>query len=144
MPQFNVDFSEAVEIQLIPVGWYHVRIEKAEPKSASTGNPIVSVLLRVVGGEYDQQPLFHNWPMSGDGAGITKGALRIFLSDDAAETRTSFSTDELIGAEAMARVVHKVWAEERGGDGERRNNITQYKQLEYGEGESGIEGLFTA
>ncbi len=140
---FDVDFSEAVERRLVPVDWYRVRIERLERKQASTGTPMMVVLLRIVGGEHDGQPLFHNWMLDGKGAGITKAAIRAFLGDETADGQTRFSTSDLNGAEAVARVTHRVWAEEAGGDGELQNNISRYKAISYGEGEE-LAGLFNA
>jgi hypothetical protein len=141
--EFSVDFSEAVERRLLPTDWYRVRVDSLEiKKSKKSGTPMASILLRVVGGPYDQQPLFTNWMLAGVGAGITKGGIRAFLGDVAVE-RTSFSKTDLLGAQAIARVVQEVWAEEEGGDGELQNRVSKYKAVEYTVEEGTVEGLFS-
>lgn len=140
---FVVDFSESVERKLLPKGWYRVRIERIQPKTASTGTPMETVMARVIGGEYDQQVVFQNWPKTGRGAGITKSAIRAILGDAAADGQTRFSREDFIGIEAMVYVTQHVYAVEDGGDGKLRSNVSSWAAIEVAEDDEGnIKGLF--
>jgi hypothetical protein len=144
MSEIVVDFSEAVERQLLAPDWYRVRIESIEQKTSSSGKPMLSVMLRVSEGQYAEQALFTNWMLAGKGAGITKGAFRAFLGDEVVDSGQSrYTLSDFEGAEAMARVTNRVWKEEDGGDGEMQNRVSRYKPLEFHIDEGEVEGLFT-
>lgn len=130
MPAFNFDDSEAVERQLLPPDWYTLEVESVTPKEAQTGRKMISVLFRVVDGDFEKQPLFQNFMLSGQAGGLTKSFLRAATGDPSGGSRTS---EELIGCRVQARLIQKVWKEEDGGDGELQNNIVKFRSVDFDE-----------
>ena len=138
------DFSEGIERVVVPVDWYQVRIANVEAKTSQSGNPMLSVMLRITGGVHADVPLFTNWMLKGKGSGILKGALRAFMGDDAvAETKGRIVPSELVGLVAEARVTQKVWTVEDGGDGEIQNRISKFRPATFVDGDGEVAGLFT-
>lgn len=126
-PSFAFDDSEAVEQRLVPVDWYEVEIESAEPKEASTGKRMLTVMFRIVDGEYEGQTLFNSFMLEGRAGGITKAFLRAVTGDASGGSR---STEELVGCRLRVRVIQKPWKVEDGGDGELQNRIVKYNPTE--------------
>jgi hypothetical protein len=123
MVKISVDFSEAVELTLVPKGKYSVVVSSAEAKDASTGTRMLVLTLEVTDGEHKGVKLMDNLMLEGKGADRTKQALKALLGDTPAE---DFDTDDLIGAVAEVFITHRVWEESDGGDGEERARITKY------------------
>lgn len=126
MPSFSADFSEAVEFRLIDRGWYHVRVQAVEVGEAkSSGNPRLRAVLKILAGEETGVLVSVNWPLTGRGAGITKGVFRALLGT----SEEVSNTDDLIECECEVYNAPRIWAEEEGGDGELQNNISRYRSI---------------
>lgn len=123
MPGFNFDDTDAVERQLLPVGWYEVEVASVDVKESSTGKPMLTVQFLVTDGEYEGQSIFQNMMLKGKAGGITKSFLRAATGDPAGGSR---NTDELVGCHLRVRITQKIWKEEDNGDGELQNNIVKY------------------
>lgn len=126
MAKFKADFSEGVELMLLPIDWYSIEVSSVEVTEATTGVPMLKLRLRVTGGEYENQPIFTNLMLAGRGAGITAGALRALLGH---VSEDEMDTDDLVGARCRVRIGQEVWAEEDQGDGELRNRVLRWKAL---------------
>lgn len=78
MPVLTPDYSEAVELQVVPAGTYNARIVDAKPMTAkSTGNPYIKWELQIFGATGDYQKfnnakLWTNTMLTGRGAGMLK------------------------------------------------------------------------
>lgn len=54
------------DFEKLPSGDYEVKVEKAELKETSKGNPMVSIWLKVVSGDHKGKLLFYNQSISDD------------------------------------------------------------------------------
>lgn len=131
---FRVDLSQTKQFKLVAEGEYLVRCVKAELVTNSKGNPMVKMQYEIVGvtdgnepnEEFIGQRLFDNLFPTGGAA---------WKMGDAMEAMWGFvpgpdedvNTDEFIDDTCLVDVVHEVWAEEDGGDGQPRAKIGKYK-----------------
>jgi len=125
------DFTDAIEFTALPAGWYDVEVIEARPGTSAAGNPKVTLRMKVLatGEDYDGRTLIDDLVTTGKGSGRAKQALMAFYGT-APETQMRVSTSDLVGCRANVRVTQRVWAEEDGGDGEMRNNVTRYRPVQ--------------
>lgn len=143
MPQVSVDFSQVQEFELIPEGEYLVEVDEAEVKQSSTGKSMMQLQLTVKEPEdYEGRKLFDNMMLEGNALWRTKRDLGALMGN-VPDGQFSFSTEDLVGAQCIVYVSHRVWKVEDGGDGEKRPDIRRYKSLDDAEFDDDIDGLFT-
>lgn len=142
MPHVNVDFSEVEEFETLPVGDYYVEIDEAELKQSSTGKAMLTLQLVVKEPEeYEGRKVFDNLMLEGRALWRTKQTLEVLLGD-MLEGRYELDTDELVGAQCMVTVAHRIWKKEDGGDGQARADVRKYFSLEDADFDEDVEDLF--
>lgn len=123
-----VDFGEAVSFEPVPVGWYGVTVVEAKAGQSQAGNRKVSLQLEVTTADDADtvgRKVFDDLVLEGKGAWKTRQAFEAFFGDTQEKMR--ISTSDLVGCVAEVRMVHKVWREEDGGDGETRSRVARYR-----------------
>jgi hypothetical protein len=142
MPQVSVDFSQVEEYELVPEGDYLVEVDEVETKQSSTGKAMMTLQLTIKEPEeYAGRKLFDNMLLEGKALWRTKRELEALLGDLPKE-QVSFDTNDLIGAQCMVYVAHRVWKKEDGGDGEARPDVRKYTSLDEAEFDEDIDDLF--
>lgn len=132
MTSFNVDFSQAMDFEPLPVGWYPVEVTEAALGQSQSGNAKISLVLEITDGEFQGRRLFTDMLLEANTAGArlalgrTRQAFQVLLGD----AIEAGSTDEFIGCVAQVRVTQQVWKEENGGDGSIRNRISGWRASE--------------
>ena len=133
MPKVGADVSEARDFSPLDVGFYQVEISKVPEvvKAKSSGNPVLSVELDVIGGadQEDGSPcegrkLFKSIPLSGEGTGILMNFLDSFgVEYEKQGSQISFDSDDLLQARAEVKVRHRMY------EGEKQPDIRRFRAL---------------
>lgn len=120
--------AEGASFKPLPEDKYPVKVESAELKTTSTNKPMIKVVLRVQGGEFNNRKLWDQWTLSTD----NPTALKIFFEKLAAfglgdpGYLASVGGDlnqvaqALVGREAVAQVGTREW------QGKPRNDVSFY------------------
>lgn len=141
MPGFAVDFSEAREFILVPIGQYNVHVAAASVKTSSrSGTEMLSIQLvidEIVEMDEDTeftpdqvvgQRLFTNWMLGGAGAGITKQAFQAIYGQDGEGNPLYIPSDcdELVDQVLRVQITHQIYAKDDGGDDQPRARVSRY------------------
>lgn len=122
MPEFVVDFSNTADFEPLPVDLYEIEVKEVQLKNSKTkGEPMLSLKLEVIAGEYVGRSIFTNLMLVGRGLGITKQAFKA-LQIPAGE----LDTDDVVGACGTVRLTQNVYKIEDGGDGQTRNRVSAW------------------
>jgi hypothetical protein len=130
MPQINIDFGAKEQYEIIPQGEYRVQVTDTETKESKSGKPMLGLTFEIVEGDYENRKLFSNLMLDDPKAlWRTRRDLGVLLGTSDLEGQFDFNTEDLIGAEAIAKVTHRVWKESDGGDGEARPNVQKLEPV---------------
>lgn len=133
MPKVDADVSEAREFKPLDPDWYEVEISKVPEagKAQSSGNPVVSVEMDVIGGP-DQKDgshpegrkLFKTIPLTGEGTGILINFLEGFeIEFEKVGNKVSFDTDDCLQARAEVKVRQRMY------EGEKQPDIRRFRPI---------------
>jgi len=125
MPDLVVDFSDVQEFKPVPIGWYDMEVAETRIGTSQAGNPKVTFVLSIVGGDHEGRKLIDDLVLVGKGLWRTKQAFNAFLGE--VEGKVTFNPDDFVGETAQVRVIHRVWREEDGGDGAVRSRPQNYR-----------------
>ena len=122
MPEFVVDFSNTEDFEPLPVDLYEMEVKEVQLKSSKTkGEPMLSIKMEVIAGEYVGRSVFTNLMLVGRGLGITKQAFKALQIPGG-----ELDTDDLVGACCTVRLTQNVYKIEDGGDGQTRNRVSAW------------------
>lgn len=124
------DIDDMKDFPIKPVGWYHVEIEKAPRKPATTdGKPLVNVWLKIVVGEYEGSYLFHNASLNARAIGFMKPFLLALDYPEDFDLQTNdedvlvIDEKDWIGKQLMVYVGHDTY------NGKPKEKIECFKSL---------------
>lgn len=106
-PLVQPDFTDAMEMTVLPPGVHKVRVVGAEAKTSQAGNQYINWKLETFGADASQlnnRVVFHSTPTTGKGSGI----LRSFLLAAKGELPNgSFDTDSVLGSELQVTTIEE-------------------------------------
>lgn len=122
MPTFVVDFTNVEDYEPLPVDLYEIEVKEVQLKNSRNKNePMLSIKVEVIAGDYEGRSIYTNLMLAGRGLGITKQAFTA-LQIPAGE----LDVDDLVGATATVRLIQNIYKIEDGGDGRVRNRISTW------------------
>lgn len=137
MPTFRVDLSQSKEFKTPDEGTYLAVFKTVKQGTSKAGNPKIEVMLELTeafdagNDEFVGQNVFDHLNLDGKAAWKV-GAMIEAVFGHRPEPDEEFDTDDLIDLPVIVEIVHDVYAEEDGGNGQITAKIAKYKMAEGG------------
>jgi hypothetical protein len=116
MPRHTEDVANAPDWgQVLPEGWYHVRIKKVEEATSETGNPICNLTMAVQNEPFVGRPMFDPVSLQAHALSKIKAYFKATGLMPRIQQEGSWDTDWLLDTELYVQCVHEVYKGETRG-----------------------------
>ena len=114
------------DFQALPADRYALKAEEAEVKSSAKGNSMVAITFKVVGGEFNNRKLWHNFTLTEKALPFLVRFLTAVGSDIANEEDVS---GEAIAQDIVGRTVSAYTTPGKTINGNPKNDLTLWKPV---------------
>lgn len=91
----NLDKAQKKEFKDVVPGIYEVRLESCALAASSTNKPMCKMKFTVIGGEYDNQPIFYNKVLVGTNASGELNAMGLHFNNLFLKSMKIFADEEI-------------------------------------------------